>query len=142
MPEIETVRRVITPQDCDILGHMNVSSYFDIVSHGGFTVQAEFGIDRDDMMNGRRLSFVVVHSESNYLAELLSGDRVVLRSGLIEIGTKSAVFRHRLFRVDDDKLCFETRFRVVLLHLDKRRAAPFTEDMLQQAQALLVTDDA
>lgn len=132
MAELETVRRVIQPADCDMLGHMNVSKYFDLVSDGGFTIQAECGLDRTDMTSGRKLSFVVVHADSNFRAELLAGDRVYLRSGVMQVGGKSALFRHRLYRAGDDLLSFEAQFRTVLMDLNKRRAVSLPEDLKQR----------
>lgn len=141
MSEFETVRRVIAPQDCDILGHLNVSKYFEIVSDGGFSISAELGLDRAAYTTGRRQSFVVVHSESHYRAELLAGDRVLLRSALVEVGGKSALFRHRLYRLGDDHLCFETRFRTVLMDLDQRRAIAIPPDLRARMEEIVIEDD-
>jgi hypothetical protein len=51
---------------------------------------------------GRRLSFAVVHTESDFLREVMAGDTVYMRTHVEGIGTKSATFRHRLFSADDD----------------------------------------
>jgi acyl-CoA thioester hydrolase len=37
---IETFRRAVDPSDCDFLGHMNVSRYFQACSDAMFSLQA------------------------------------------------------------------------------------------------------
>ncbi len=138
MPEIETHRSVIAPNDCDILGHMNVARYFDAVSDGGFAMQSAFGLDHRDIRQGRRLSFVVVHSDSRYIAELVAGEVIYLMSCVLEIGGRSALFRHRLYKQDDRSLAFETRFRTVLMDLQARKAVTIPEDVRTRMHEHLV----
>jgi hypothetical protein len=72
---IETFRRAVDPSDCDFLGHMNVSRYFQACSDAMFSLQAGLGMTRTDMaQTGRRLSFAVVHAESDFLREVMAGD--------------------------------------------------------------------
>lgn len=141
MPEMTTIRRVIHPTDCDTLGHMNVARYFEIVSDGGFTIQAEMGLDHKDMTEGRRLSFAVVRAESAFHSELVTGDRVYVRSCVVEMGRKLAVFRHRIYRTSDNKLCFDVRFRVVLMNLERRRAVSIPEELQQQMALYFVEEE-
>jgi acyl-CoA thioesterase FadM len=108
---------------------MNVSRYLQACSDGMFSLQSGLGLTRTDMATGRRLSFAVVHLESDFLAELMAGDVIVLRSEVREIGTKSATFFHRLYRAEDMTLAFETLFKAVCLNLVTRRAAPIPDDV-------------
>ncbi len=141
MPELETARRVVDPGDCDILGHMNVNHYFVFCSDGGFGLQAAFGLDRKDITNGRQKSFAVVHSNSDYFAEVLAGDILYQRSGTLEIGNKSASFRHQLFRASDDKLVFQSVFKTVLMDLTTRRATVIPDEIKSRMQEFLITED-
>jgi len=137
MADMETARRMIDTGDCDILGHRNVNHYFVMVSDGGFGLQAAFGLGREAMLRTERLSFAVVHSEAEFLAEVLAGETVYQRSAILEIGTKSALFRHRQYRASDDRLVFEARFKCVLLHLDHRRAVAIPDAMRERMQPFL-----
>ena len=133
----ETFRTVVAPSDCDHLGHMNVSRYFAACSDAVITFQAEFGLTSHDVLHGRRLSFAVVRAESNFKAELVAGDSIYMQTGLVELGTKSAVFRNRLFR-NDGTLTFETLFRCVMLDLEARRAAAIPDEVREKASELLL----
>lgn len=138
MAEVETHRRIIAPTECDILGHLNVARYFDAVSDGGFAMQSRYGLNHRDIMQGRRLSFVVVQSEDRFIAEVVAGEEVYLKSGLLEIGNKSALYRHRLFKAEDDALAFETLFRVVLMDLRARRSTVIPADVRAKMQDYLI----
>jgi acyl-CoA thioesterase FadM len=133
MPAMISFRSVVDPSQCDFLGHMKVSRYFAACSDGVFAIQSEMGLTANDMRNGRRLSFAVVNAQSDFRAELSAGDPIRLETSVIEIGTKSMTFRHRLVRSEDDTTVFETVFKCVLLSLETRRAANIPDDVRQTA---------
>jgi acyl-CoA thioesterase FadM len=89
------------------------------------------------MRSGRRLSFAVVSAQSDFRAELAAGDSIRLQTSVVEIGSKSMTFRHRLFRSDGDKLAFETEFKCVMLSLETRRAAEIPKDVRARAKTWL-----
>lgn len=134
MATMETLRRVIQPHECDILGHMNVARYFDCCSDAGFAIMAACGLDRNNVLGGKRQSFAVVHSDATFHAEVLVGEAVYMKTCVADMGRRSATFHHRLFRATDDKLVFETKFRVVLMDLEKRKAVVI-DDTLRAALA-------
>jgi YbgC/YbaW family acyl-CoA thioester hydrolase len=112
---------------------MNVSRYFAACSDGVFAIQSEMGLTANDMRKVRRLSFAVVNAQSDFRAELSAGDAIRLETSVIEIGTKSMTFRHRLVRSDGDTVAFETVFKCVLLSLETRKAAEIPEDVRAKA---------
>jgi acyl-CoA thioesterase FadM len=139
MTAMISFRSVVDPADCDFLGHMNVSRYFAACSNGVFAIQSEMGLTAMDMREGRRLSFAVVHAESDFKTELSAGDAIRLETGIMAIGTKSITFRHRLIRAEGDVLAFETLFKCVMLCLETRSAAPIPDVVREKAAAWLVS---
>jgi acyl-CoA thioester hydrolase len=133
MAAMVSFRSVVDPSDCDFLGHMNVSKYFAACSDGVFAIQAEMGLTSNDMSNGRRLSFAVVNAQSDFRAELAAGDVMKLETSIIEIGSKSMTFRHRLIKADGNTVAFEAIFKCVMLNLETRRAAVVPEEVRQKA---------
>lgn len=115
MSYVETFRSVVTPSECDVLGHMNVSRYFAACSDGVFSIQTEFGLGISDIRDGRKLSFAVVRAESDFKSEVHAGEVIYLMSAVESIGGKSITFKHKLFKAEKQKLAFETRFQCVLL---------------------------
>ena len=142
MPDVETFRSVVAPSDCDVLGHMNVSRYFAACSDGVFSFQTMLGLGISDIRAGRKLSFAVVHAESDFLSEIHAGEVIYLKTGIEKIGGKSLVFRHRLYKADAGTLAFETRFQCVMLDLDARKGAEIPEDVRQRAQDYLIEADS
>ncbi|MDW4499827.1 thioesterase family protein [Sulfitobacter sp. D35] len=142
MTAMITYRAAVDPADCDFLGHMNVSRYFAACSDGVFNLQAELGLTAQDMRHGRRLSFAVVHAESDFRAELSAGDSIYLETAILAVGSKSMTFRHRLCRVADRKLAFETVFKCVMLSLDSRTAQPIPDDVREKASAFRIEADS
>jgi acyl-CoA thioesterase FadM len=92
------------------------------------------------MREGRRLSFAVVHAESDFKAELSAGDAIRLETEITAIGSKSITFRHRLIRAEGDVLAFETLFKCVMLSLETRRAAPIHDVVRETATTWLVRE--
>lgn len=140
MAFLETYRTVVAPSDCDVLGHMNVSRYFQACSDGVFAFQTNLGLGIGDIRDGRKLSFAVVRAESDFKSEVLAGEAVYLQTGIVEIGGKSVLFRHRLIRAEEDVVAFETNFRCVMFDLENRRAVEIPDDVRAKAQAYLIED--
>ncbi|MDF0598209.1 acyl-CoA thioesterase [Psychromarinibacter halotolerans] len=134
-------KAAVDPSHCDALGHMNVSRYFAACSDAGFALQGEFGLTARDMREGRRMSFAVVHADSDFRSEVHAGETIFMESGIAAIGGKSMTFRHRLFRADGRQICFETRFRCALMNLVTRKSEPVPDDIRAAAQAVFVGDD-
>jgi acyl-CoA thioester hydrolase len=135
-------RSVVDPSDCDFLGHMNVSRYFAACSDGVFAIQTEMGLSAKDMRDGRQLSFAVVHAESDFKSELIAGDSIYLETQVMNIGSKSMTFHHRLIRAEDRSVAFETVFKCVLLSLKDRKAVSIPEDVRQHASQLLSSNQS
>ena len=88
--------------------------------------------------NGLRLKLIVVHAESDFKAEVHAGSVIYLMTGIAEVGDKSVLFHHRLFKADGDVLAFKTRFKCVLLDLVERKAKSLPPDIREQTEKFLV----
>jgi acyl-CoA thioesterase FadM len=125
---LDTYQATVAPEDCDFLGHMNVQHYFRAVSDGMFSLMAQIGLEQAEILD-RQISFAVVHADTDFMAELVAGDVIALRSGVQAIGQKSAEFRHELVKVASGQTVMRTRFKCVLLHLEQRVAVEVPQDI-------------
>lgn len=132
---VETYRGVVAPVDCDHLGHMNVQHYFRAVSDGMYSLMATVGLDLD-AITARQMSFAVVHADTDFMAELVAGDVIALRSAVETIGRKSVEFRHELINVTSGQTVMSTKFKCVLLDLEKRQATEIPTDVRERMAAL------
>lgn len=142
MSYVETFRSVVAPSDCDVLGHMNVSRYFSACSDGVFSLQTMLGLGLSDMRTGRKLSFAVVHAESDFLSEIEAGEVIFLMTAIEKIGGKSIRFHHQLFKAESKTLAFETKFQCVMLDLETRKSANIPDDVRQNAQKFVLEEQA
>ncbi len=131
---------VVQNDDCDVLGHMNVSRYIAACSDAVFALQRDIGMNEEDFKNGRKASFAVVHMESDFRAELHAGDGFYVTTEIARIGGKSLTFHHRLYRDRDDALAFDARFTTVLLSLETRRAVTIDADLRADLAPWLAAD--
>jgi YbgC/YbaW family acyl-CoA thioester hydrolase len=126
MGEVQETQVVIGTADCDALGHMNVARYFALCNLNGFAMQTAMGWPPGATVDGRKLSFAVVHSESDFLSEVMEGETLLVRTDIAEIGTTSATFRNRILRQDGTRV-FESHWKSVLMDLDARRSTPIPD---------------
>lgn len=138
MATIETFRRIVDPAACDILGHMNIASYFDCVSNAGFGIMTAIGLGQDQITGGRRQAFAVVHFDTTFRKEVRPNEWIYIRSGVVKIGRSSATFRHSMYRATDDELLFEATARKVLMDLDARKATPIDDALAENMRQLMV----
>jgi acyl-CoA thioester hydrolase len=132
---LETYRATVAPEDCDHLGHMNVQHYFRAVSDGMFSLMAQVELGPTEI-RARKLSFAVVHAETDFWAELLAGDVIALRSGVQALGHRSAEFRHELINVASGQTVMTTKFKCVVLDLERRVAVEIPPDIRDRMTAL------
>jgi acyl-CoA thioesterase FadM len=107
---------------------MNVQHYFAAVSDGVFAVMVQLGLGPREIRE-RKMSFAVVHAETEFQQELHAGDVIVLESTVEKLGTKSATFHHRLSNVATGTLAMNTKFKCVLLDLEHRSGLEIPDDI-------------
>lgn len=137
MGDMHTERLVVGSADCDALGHMTMARYFSACQTAGFAMQRAMGWPAGEVNKGRRLSFAVVHLESEFLAEVHAGQVILASVGLREIGNRSASFLHRI-ALEDGRPVFESTWKSALMNLDTRRAEAIPDDMRAAMQDYLV----
>lgn len=139
MQKTHETRVVIGTSDCDVLGHMNVASYIALCNRNGFAMQTAMGRIPGDEYEGLRLSFAVVREESDFVAEVLSGETLIVQTNIARIGNKSARFRNRILR-EDGSLVFDSTWDSVCLNLETRRAEIIPDGFRAALEAYLVPD--
>ena len=120
MALVHETRIVIGTADCDALGHMNVARYIGLCNVNGFAMLTAMGWPPGQERDGLRLSFAVVQMDSQFLAEVLEGETLIVASNILRIGTKSATFRNRIRR-DSGEAVFCSLWVSACLNLDTRR---------------------
>lgn len=132
---MQPVRFVVGTRDCDALGHLNVSGYFAYCNLAGFEMLRQIGWTPGETNAGRRYSFAVVKSESEFLAEVMAGQVLLVQPVMRDIGGKSAVFDYTI-TLETGTPVFRSLWKSALMDLDNRRAVTIPDD-LRAALAVL-----
>lgn len=124
---IETFRGVVFPWHCDMMGHMSVQHQMPLLDNAVYHLLGAFGpsvLERD----GRRIGWADVSHEIRYLHELVASDLVVLRSGIVSVGTSSLRHRTVMARRSDGRACTMMEGVTVCFDLGARRSIPLSDE--------------
>lgn len=137
---IETYRGAVSPQHCDDFGHMNTQFYIARYSDGSGHLWQGIGLDKRTMIAERRGS-VVLEQRLNYVREVVSGDILIVKSALTEIGGKTIRICHFMFNAETGLLAATSEVTAILLDVDKRRATSFSDAERGRLEAHLCVID-
>jgi acyl-CoA thioester hydrolase len=129
MPELAlTLEGVVEPRFLDAMGHMNVGWYAHLFDRAVWKRFAELGLDEAYFARTGRGMFALEQS-TRYLAELREGERLVIRTALVEAREKTLRFAH--YMLDVEKQVIAATAEVVAAHIDlgTRRTTPFPAEL-------------
>src|SRR6478735_3785031 len=90
-----TYRGTVHQWQCDHMGHMNVMWYVGKFDEATWNLFFEIGISPSFLKDKQR-AMAAVQQNITYKRELLSGDVVAVRSGILEMREKVAKFVHEM----------------------------------------------
>ncbi len=133
---IETWRGTIYPAELDHMGHMNVQYYTAKFDQGTWHLFSQVGIsNRYLRLNNRGMAAVDQHT--HYLAEVMAGDVLVVKSTILEIREKLIRFRHHMYDAETDIEAANTELVALHMDLDTRKSFPFPEEIVNNCKAFI-----
>jgi acyl-CoA thioester hydrolase len=133
----ETARGTVHTWQCDHMGHINVRAYGEFFEEACWQLYNRIGITPSLLRSGK-FHMAAVQQDISYKKELLAGDVVEVRSGVLEVREKVLRFIHELHNGETDELCATSVFTVVCLDSEARKARRFPEEIAAKAHALIV----
>jgi acyl-CoA thioester hydrolase len=133
----DTARGTVHTWQCDHMGHINVRAYGEFFEEACWQLYNRIGITPSLLRDGK-FHMAAVQQDISYKQELLAGDVVEVRSGVLEVREKVLRFVHELRNSESGELCATSVFTVVCLDSAARRAQPFPDEIAAKARALLV----
>ncbi len=134
---VETFRGVVFPWHCDSMGHFSVQHQMPLLDNAAYHLLGEFG-PVTGMEDGRRVGWADVRHDIQYLHELVAGDLVILRSGILHIGTSSLRHRTTMSRRSDGLACTVMEGVTVRFDLDARQSLPLSDRIRGIAEGLRI----
>lgn len=136
-----TYRGVVYPWHCDQMGHMNVMWYVSKFDEGTWQLLGMIGVT-PAYMERHQWGVAAVEQKLTYQRELRAGDRVTVRSGILEIRGKVIRFYHEMRNDGTGEVAATALLTGVHMDTAQRKSCPFPDALIQQARALLVDLEA
>ena len=130
---IETYRGAVYPWHCDHMGHMNVMWYVGKFDEATWNLFAELGVTPGYLRDNQR-GMAAVQQNISYKRELLSGDVVAVRSGLLEVRDKVAKFVHEMRQATTGEISAVCVLTAVHMDSKARKSTAFPPDILQRGR--------
>jgi len=133
-----TYRGAVYPWHCDHMNHMNVMWYVGKFDEATWNLFALCGLTPAVLRETGRC-MVAVKQEIAYKRELLAGDTVTIRSGIIEVREKVVRFFHEMHNNETGEVAAVTVLTGVQIDASTRKACPLAEDVFARGREM-VTD--
>ena len=133
---LPTYRGVVYPWHCDHMGHMNVMWYVGKFDEATWNLFARLGVTSAFLRDNAR-AMAAVQQNITYKRELLSGDVVAVRSGMLEIRDKVAKFVHEMRDAQTGAVSAVCVLTAVHMDSIARKSTAFPSEVVARAKALL-----
>jgi acyl-CoA thioester hydrolase len=133
---IETYRGAVYPWHCDHMGHMNVMWYVGKFDEATWNLFSALGVTRQ-LLQDKARAMAAVQQNISYKRELLSGDVVAVRSGMLEIRDKVAKFVHEMRNAQTGEISAVCVLTAVHMDGKARKSTTFPPEILARGKELL-----
>jgi len=137
---IETYRGAVYPWHCDHMGHMNVMWYVGKFDEATWNLFSTLGVTRQ-LLKDKERAMAAVQQNISYKRELLSGDVVAVRSGMLEVRDKVAKFVHEMRNAHTGEISAICVLTGVQIDSQTRKSTPFPADIVERARKLVQAYD-
>jgi acyl-CoA thioester hydrolase len=132
-----TYRGIVYPWQCDHMNHMNVMWYVGKFDEATWNLLALFGVTASTLRDSNRC-MVAIKQEIAYKKELLAGDSITIRSGLLEVREKVVRFFHEMTNNATGEIAAVTVLTGVQIDATARKSCPLPEDVLVRGRSMVV----
>lgn len=132
----DTARDTVKPWETDVFGQSALSFYIHRFSAANSQALAGFGMTPGYMREERR-GFSTFEFQLTLAGRLGPGDPVLVRSGLLHVGSSSLRLFHAMVNARSGELCATLDQLGVHLDLEARRPMPLPDALREKAKAIL-----
>ena len=132
---LETYRGAVYPWHCDHMGHMNVMWYVGKFDEATWNLFSEIGISPSFLKDKQR-AMAAVQQNITYKRELLSGDVVAVRSGILEMREKVAKFVHEMRQAQTGEVSAICVLTAVHMDSKLRKSTAFPAEFIARGKEL------
>ena len=133
---LETYRGLVYPWHCDHMGHMNVMWYVGKFDEATWNLFAGFGVTTAFLREHER-AMAAVQQNITYKRELLPGDVVAVRSGLLEIRDKVVKLVHEMRQAHTGEISAVCVLTAVHMDSKARKSTAFPTEFVARGRSML-----
>ena len=133
---VETYRGAVYPWHCDHMGHMNVMWYVGKFDEATWNLFSQLGVTPGYLRENER-AMAAVQQNITYKRELIAGDVIAVRSGLLEMRDKVARFVHEMRHAQTGEISAVCVITGVHMDGKARKSTPFPADIVARGKTLL-----
>ncbi len=122
----ETGRGVVHPWLCDQFGHFSVRNYVTAFDEASFQIWSVLGTSFADMKQHGVIT-VIASTKYDFVKEMVAGQMLLIKSGFVKLGTKSAINRQKMFDADTGTLHAVNEAVEVFFDPETRKPAPMPD---------------
>ena len=134
---IETYRGAVYPWHCDQMGHMNVMWYVGKFDEATWNLFASIGITTAYLREHKR-GMAAVQQDITYKRELLAGDTLTVRSGLLEVREKTVKFVHEMRHAVSGELAAICVLTGVSIDTQARKSCPLPAEVVARGRERVI----
>jgi acyl-CoA thioester hydrolase len=131
-----TYRGIVYPWHCDHMGHMNVMWYVGKFDEATWQFAALCGLTSSYLKRENR-GMVAAEQRILYRRELLAGNTLFVRTGMIEVGEKKIKFFHEMVNDETQEVAAITFLTGVHIDTIQRRSCVLPEEARRLAATYL-----
>ncbi|HEY6967138.1 MAG TPA: thioesterase family protein [Burkholderiales bacterium] len=133
---LETYRGAVYPWHCDHMGHMNVMWYVGKFDEATWNLFSGLGLTPAFLRDNAR-AMAAVQQNITYQRELLAGDVVAVRSGLLEIRDKVLKLVHEMRNAQTGEISAVCVITAVHMDGEARKSTAFPADLVARGKAMV-----
>ena len=130
-----TYRGVVYPWQCDHVGHMNVMWYVGRFDEATWQMFAALGVTPTYLRQQGR-GMAAVRQEITYRRELMPGDVITIRTGVLEMRDRVIRFYHEMTNDETGEIAATTIITGVHMDTQVRKACPFPDEILERGRQM------
>ena len=134
---ILTYKGTVYPWQCDHMGHMNVMWYVGKFDEATWSLFSQAGFHASYLRDHSR-GLVAVQQNTTYKQELVAGDVIAVRSGILEVREKVVRFLHEMIKLETGEIAAITELTGVHIDSVKRKSCPFPPNLRARLVELTV----
>jgi acyl-CoA thioester hydrolase len=133
-----TYQGTVYPWHCDHMGHMNVMWYVGKFDEASWNLGTDLGLT-PDYLRSEALGVVALEQRLHYFKELVAGDVVIIRSGVLEVRDKVLRYVHQMENAATGEIAAVTFLTTLQISKESRRGRPLPDEVAKRAREKTVS---